>query len=115
MVRPGRRPSLYKRRGACRVSIDELVECAQAVLEGGGFKTAFTRSHDVAMYRYEGPDRQIEVVVRPDQWSVWCTHVASGKSLRTKGKDLAGLEKALGPWCDEVAFEPVTGHPSRFS
>lgn len=97
------------------MSIEELVESAQSILQAGGFKTAFTQGDDVAMYRYEGPDRQIEIVVRANQWSVWCTHVASCKSLRLKGKDVAGLETALGPWCQEVAFEPVTGDPSRFS
>jgi len=97
------------------VSLEECVESAQAILKAGGFKTAFLRGNDVAMYRYESPDRQIEVVIKPDQWTVWCTHVATRKSLRTKGKDLAGLERALRPWCDEVAFEPVTGDKGRFS
>jgi len=97
------------------VSIKELVESAQAVLEAGGFKTAFMRGEDMAMYRYEGPDRHIEIVIRADQWSVWCTNVASGKSRRTKGRDVAGLETALSPWCEEVAFEPLTGDPNRFS
>ncbi len=97
------------------MSIEQLVESAQAVLGAGGFKTAFKRGDDVAMYRYEGPDRQIEIVIRAGQWSLWCTNVASGKSRRTKGKDVAALETALSPWCEEVAFEPVTGDPSRFS
>lgn len=97
------------------MSLEEYVSSAQAILKAGGLGTGFLRGRDVAMYRHEGLDRQIEVVVRPGEWAVWCTHVASRKSLRTKGRDLAGLERALRPWCEEVAFEPVAGDLSRFS
>lgn len=96
------------------MSIEELVESAQAILKESGLKTDFLRGDDVAMHRYQALDRTIEIVVRSRGWTVSHVHVSSKKATRLKGADVAGLEKALRPLLEETAFEPAESDPSRF-
>jgi hypothetical protein len=96
------------------MSLEAFVEAAQAVLKAGGLGTTFRRGDGIAMYRHESSDRHIEVVARDAEWSVSCTHVESKKNQRLRGRDVAGLEAALRPWCADVAFEPAVGDPDKF-
>ena len=106
---------LMRFTGECRekdrVSMNDFIESAQVVLKAHGLKTDFLQGHELAMYRYETPDRHIEVVVRPRHWTVSYVHVSSQKAVRVKGNDVGALEKALRPLCGETAFEPPTGDP----
>ena len=95
------------------MTVDELVASAQTVLEAAGLGTEFRRGIDVALYRWEPADRNLEVVARPRRWTISYVHATSKKAIRLRGDDAASLERALRPLCEAEAFEPPVDK-SRF-
>ncbi len=95
------------------VSLFELVASAQSVLQAAGLGSEFRHGTDVALYRWETTDRNIEVVARPRHWTISYMHVTTKKAIRLRGDDTKSLERSLRPLCEETAFEPPVGE-SRF-
>ena len=95
------------------MSLYELVASAQAVLQAAGLGSDFRHGADVALYRWETPDRNLEVVTRPRRWTISYMHVGTRKAIRLTGDDTESLERSLRPLCEATAFEPPVDE-SRF-